>query len=110
MEKAKGARGNSSNQFQKEMPSHDPRAPKTLSELGITYDQSSEWQKLAKVDDAAFDAAFAGTPRAEFTITNRTFNNGKSRVPHTHHIMGDFGDRRLGLSLIRRRPRRDMRQ
>jgi hypothetical protein len=59
MEKAKGARGSASNQYQKEVPSHDPRAPKTLSELGITYDQSSQWKKLAKIDDAAFDAAFA---------------------------------------------------
>lgn len=50
MEKAKG--GN---------PSLTPRgSAKTLGDLGITYDQSSNWQKLADVPDEQFETALAG--------------------------------------------------
>jgi hypothetical protein len=34
-------------------------AKETLFDLGVTKKQSHEWQKLAKVDDKAFDASFA---------------------------------------------------
>jgi hypothetical protein len=51
-----------------------------------------------------------GAIAAEFTIASRTVNNGKSRALHTRHVMGDFGARRLGLSLVRRRQCRDLRQ
>lgn len=33
------------------------RDPKTLAEMGITKDQSSKWQKLAKVPEEEFEAA-----------------------------------------------------
>lgn len=61
MEKAHGARGIGSNQHRRiEVPSHDTRAPpRTLSDMGVTYDQSSKWQRLAAVPEAEFEAAIS---------------------------------------------------
>ena len=53
MEKAKGAQGSGSNQHQ--VRSHDTTAP-TLSDLGVSKDQSSHWQQLAGVPDDEFEA------------------------------------------------------
>src|SRR4051812_3299277 len=47
-EMAKGARGSGSNQHQ--VRSHDTTAP-PLSDLGISKQQSSNWQKMAAVPD-----------------------------------------------------------
>lgn len=44
--KAEGAAGNPGGQGAKIVPSEDTRT-QTLADLGITYDQSAEWQKLA---------------------------------------------------------------
>jgi len=54
MEKAKGTAGSGSNQH--EVWSHRSTAP-VLSDLGISKDQSSQWQKLAKVPDEEFEEA-----------------------------------------------------
>ena len=54
MEKAKGARGSGSNQHQ--VRSHDATAP-SLSDLGISKQQSSDWQKLADIPDREFEQA-----------------------------------------------------
>ena len=35
---------------------------KTLADWGITYDQSSQWQRLASVSKAKFEEAIAQTP------------------------------------------------
>ena len=47
MEKAKGARGNPGGRGARIVSSRDTRAQKTLKEMGISYDQSSKFQKLA---------------------------------------------------------------
>lgn len=55
MEKNKGAEGNQSNQHSREVQSTNTTTPKTLSEIGITKDQSSQFQKLASIDENKFD-------------------------------------------------------
>lgn len=54
--KQAGARGTGSNQYQV-VESNEATPPKTLSELGITKDQSSTWQKLAEVPEKEFEEA-----------------------------------------------------
>lgn len=56
-EKAKGARGTGSNQYQTEVRSNDATTPKTLAEMGVTKDQSSKWQQLARVPEKEFEDA-----------------------------------------------------
>jgi hypothetical protein len=58
-EMAKGARGNPGGQGASIVPSAETRAQKTLAELGISYDQSSQWQKLAAVPERDFEEALA---------------------------------------------------
>lgn len=60
IEKAKGARGNASNQYQKAVPSGDFRAPKHIADYGLSYDQSSRFQQLADVPEDEFEAALQG--------------------------------------------------
>ena len=58
MEKAKASPGN---QYTGKLDrSTNASGPKTLSDLGITYDQSSKWQQLAKVPDDKFEKELAG--------------------------------------------------
>jgi hypothetical protein len=58
MDKANGADygGRPSLDGRRELPSNPP---KTLSEMGITKDQSSKWQKLAAVPEAEFEDAIS---------------------------------------------------
>jgi hypothetical protein len=54
------AGGAGSNQYRKEVALFDTRPPqKTISEYGISWDQSSKWQKLAAVPKAVFEGEFA---------------------------------------------------
>jgi len=58
MEKAKGAMGDPSNQYQKEVRSQHstaPNEPKTLADMGLTKDKSSTYQRLAKVPEDQFE-------------------------------------------------------
>jgi hypothetical protein len=53
MEKAKGARGNPGGRGAAIVRSDNPTAqPKTLAEMGISKDQSAEWQRLAEIQAA----------------------------------------------------------
>ena len=52
-DKNKGAAGVGSNQYRKaELPSNDATAP-TLSDMGLTRDESSRYQRLAAMPDGA---------------------------------------------------------
>jgi hypothetical protein len=57
--KASGAKGTGSNQYQKEVPSGNPTTPKTLSDMGTSKQEMSEWRKLAAVPDEDFEEALA---------------------------------------------------
>ena len=57
MEKAKGAPGNQ--HTGKLDRSRDETGPKTLSDLGISKNQSHRWQQLAAVPEEQFEAALA---------------------------------------------------
>ncbi len=61
-EKAKGARG-----IGRSAVARDDRTPKTLGEMGITKDQSANWQKLAAVPQEDFDEALAAPEKPSIT-------------------------------------------
>ena len=73
MEKAKGVQGQlqgrDSSGGRVTRPPEDQ--PKTLSEMGVTKDQSSKWQKLAEVPEAEFEKAI----------------NTQGAKPSTNHIL-----------------------
>lgn len=65
MEKAKGVPGN---QYTgKVVPSADARGPKTLAELGISYDQSSQWPKACRRARRSVQAELAGPEKPTTT-------------------------------------------
>lgn len=84
MPKAIGAKGSGSNQYQ--VSSHDARTPTpTLSDLGITYSDSSRWQKLAAIDEEKFEAAVAAAKDIAGEVTTAAMlrcADGKAHVAH----------------------------
>ena len=48
-----GARGTGSNQYRQVVESTETTPPKTLTDMGISYDQSSKYQKLALIQGSA---------------------------------------------------------
>lgn len=66
MEKHPGAKGVGSNQH--EVRSHDVTAPK-LSDLGITKNESSRWQKLAAIPETQFEQAVSAAKEVAGEVT-----------------------------------------
>lgn len=66
MEKNPGAKGSGSNQH--EVRSHDVTAPK-LSDLGISKNESSRWQKLAAVPEDKFEQAVSAAKEIAGEVT-----------------------------------------
>jgi hypothetical protein len=68
----------------------DPKSPKSpkLSDLGVTRDQSSQWQKIASIPEKAFDAALADAAAKSSVATTKSLaslaspnKNGKPEQP-----------------------------
>ncbi len=82
---AVGARGSGSNQFKKVVRSKDKTAPKTLSQMGITKDQSSRYQKLANISEERFEETLTQVTNAAGAMgkitTNSVLNAQKPRNP-----------------------------
>lgn len=80
MPKAKGELKNSSR-------SHDSTATKTLSEIGITKNESSRWQKLAAVTEDQFEHAVAAAKEVAGEVTTaamlRAVKPEKMAMPET---------------------------
>lgn len=72
------------NQYQKVDRSQNGSEPKTLDEMGVSFNQSAEWQGLADISDDQFESALAEMESAEIKptvakvkahVSNNTGNN-----------------------------------
>lgn len=70
MPKATGAKGNPGGQGASVVRSHDGTAQTpTLSDIGVTKNESSRWQKLAAVSDEQFESAVAAAKDVAGEVT-----------------------------------------
>jgi hypothetical protein len=95
MEKAKGTRDSGSNQYQ-QVRSTDVTAPQTLSDLGVSKQQSSDWQKLAAISAKEFEADLADTMWHPSTAGLIQRHEAREREPSPAHAqtVGSAFDRR----------------
>lgn len=77
-EKAKGGGDRKSEQYHQSPAATCDPGPPPLSELGITRDQSSTWQRLAEVPEADFEAALA----------DEDVKPSASGIVHNHRAQG----------------------
>lgn len=96
MEKAKGAREPGTNRGM----TRSDDATASLSDLGITKDQSSQWQKLADVPEPEFEAALAGPEKPTTNGIIRTAASAEITPVSSHALwlwgrLRDFA--RMGL-------------
>ena len=69
MEKAKGSPGN-----QHTGPvERDDQSNPTLSDLGISKEQSADWQKMGEVPDDEFEAALSGSNKPNEVVAGESF-------------------------------------
>ena len=88
MPKATGAKGSGSNQYQ--VRSYDTTAPQTtLSDLDITKDESSRWQKLAAVSEEKFESAVAAAKDVAGEVTTASMLRATSGKPHVSNNSGE---------------------
>ncbi len=48
-------------------------SPSTLSDLGISKDQSADWQKMGEVSDDEFEAALSGSNKPNEVVAGESF-------------------------------------
>ena len=65
-------------------PSHPSSGEKTLSDLGITYNQSSKWQKIANIPEEKFENYLE--------VEEELSTNGVLRVAKNVHVSNNSGE------------------
>jgi hypothetical protein len=69
-------------------PSDDTSTRKTLADLGIAYDQSSRWQRLAEISAGDFETAQSGARPTTSGILNAAKEPSTVASQKTHFSAG----------------------